>query len=167
MTIASNVISILNLATTIRANQIQEIIPKLAALQTAIDAIKLELTPPETGNFNPPPSLMRVVNMEVPMSVAQMTVGDPPRSGKLTFSEPGAPANGAVASDNPVVASISLDPTDHVTWTITLAAGGGPGVCNITYTGTSDPPDSGPVIVEPLVLTVVAVPPQETGQFNP
>jgi hypothetical protein len=104
------------------------------------------------------------------MSVLQMFVGDPPHTSKLTFSEPGAPADGAVQSDNPSVATISLDPTDHVTWTVTLATGlsiTGPATVNLTYTGTSDPPDAGPVMVEPCVLTVMPKPVAETGQFNP
>jgi hypothetical protein len=94
-----------------------------------------------------------------------MTVGDPPHTKMLTFSEPGAPADGAVHSDNEPLATISLDPTDHATWTITL--GTGIGTATMTYAGTSDPPDAGPVVVEPLVLTVVPVPTAETGQFNP
>jgi hypothetical protein len=106
------------------------------------------------------------------MSILQMTVGDPPHGPKqLTFSEGGAPADGAVHSDNPSVADISLDPTDHVSWTITLGTGAAsitaPTTVNMTYTGTSDPPDVGPVMVEPLVLTVVPKPVAETGQFNP
>jgi hypothetical protein len=101
------------------------------------------------------------------MSVLQMTVGDPPHTSKLTFSEPGAPADGAVMIDNSAMAAVMLDPTDHATWTITLDPSGTTGTGNITYSGTSDPPDAGPVIVEPLVLTVVPKPTAETGQFNP
>jgi hypothetical protein len=107
------------------------------------------------------------------MSVFQMTAGDPPHTGVLTFSEPGPPpADGAVFSDNLGLATVALA-ADLVTWTITLVAGGGPVagaapmIANITYTGTSVPPDAGPVQVAPLVLTVVAIPAAETGQFNP
>jgi hypothetical protein len=106
------------------------------------------------------------------MSVFQMTVGDPPHGPKvMTFSEPGAPADGAVHGDNDAVATISLDPTDHATWTVTLTPGAppitAPVTVNFTYTGTSDPPDAGPVIAEPMVLTVVPAPTAETAQFNP
>jgi hypothetical protein len=106
------------------------------------------------------------------MSVFQMTVGDPPHGPKvMTFSEPGAPADGAVLSDNPPIADIVLDPSDHATWTVTLGAASasitGPTMVTFTYTGTSDSPDVGAVVVEPMVLTVVPVPTAETGQFNP
>jgi len=98
------------------------------------------------------------------MSVLQIAVGETHGPKQLTFSEPGAPVDGAVMSDNPAVATISLDATDHISWTV---VGVGVGIANMTYTGTSDPPDVGPVVVEPLVVTVVAAPMAETGQFNP
>jgi hypothetical protein len=69
--------------------------------------------------------------------------------------------------DNAAIAAVTLDTTDHVTWTITLDPSGTTGTGTVTYSGTSDPPDAGPVIVEPLVLTVVLKPAAETGQFNP
>ncbi len=112
------------------------------------------------------------------MSVLQMMVGDAPYPSDgtprmLTFSEPGAPADGAVMGDNDAVAMMTLA-ADHATWTITLVPGAGPQtpadppvVVTFTYTGTSDPPDAGPVVVEPLVLTVVPMAQAETGQFNP
>jgi hypothetical protein len=107
------------------------------------------------------------------MSALAMTVGDPPHTSALTFSEAGPPpANGAVASDAPGLVTVSLA-ADLVTWTATLVAGGGPTagaapmIANITYTGTSTPPDVGPVQVEPLVITVSPTPVAETGQFNP
>jgi|HubBroStandDraft_2_1064218.scaffolds.fasta_scaffold295404_3 hypothetical protein len=172
MTIGSNVQQILNI---LRGSSISSFNSKLDSLNSKLDAFKADvdlklddlevalgelkilLGVPETGCFNPDPK-------DHTMSVLQMTVGDPPHTSKLTFSEPGAPADGAVASDDPAVATVSLDPTDHVTWTSSAV---GPGIANITYTGTSDPPDAGPVVVEPLVLTVVAAPAAETGQFNP
>jgi hypothetical protein len=170
MTIASNVIAILNLATTIRANQTQVIIPDLgklssqvAALQTAIDAIKLELTPPATGNFNPPVALVKQATMEVSVSVIQLEVGQT-AVGKLTFDEINPPADGAVISDNPSVCPISLA-ADMVTWTLgpALAVGSG----NANYSGTSTAPDTGPAVVPAMTFTVVAVPVAEHGDFDP
>jgi hypothetical protein len=81
----------------------------------------------------------------------------------FTFSESTPPSDGAVMSDNPAVATISLD-ADMVTWT---CVGVSPGMANMTYTGTSAPPDAGPAQVAPMVVTVVAVPVAETGDFNP
>jgi hypothetical protein len=133
---------------------------RLDELESSVDDIKTQLGQPETGHFNPNPQ-------DPSMSVLQMTVGDPPHSGKLTFSEPTAPSDGAVTSDNPAVATMSLDLNDHVSWTINLATPPLPGIATFAYTGTSVAPDAGPAVVEPLVLTVVPVPVAETGQFNP
>lgn len=149
----------------------------LAAVQKAVDIqaaqsstlatilAELSAPEPETGAFNP-------ILGDPTMSVLQMTIGDAPypSDGKprmLTFSEPGAPTDGAVAGDNDAVATMALNPSDRASWIITLTPGGSPGVVNFSYSGTSDPPDSGAVVVEPLVLTVVALPSAETGQFNP
>lgn len=130
---------------------------RLDGIEAELASIKIAIGIPETGSFNP--------TGDPDMSVLQMFEGDPPHSSKMSFSEPGAPADGAVAGDNDPVATMSLDPTDHASWTITL--GSGAGTVNFNYTGTSDPPDAGPVVVEPLVLTVVPKPAAETGQFNP
>jgi hypothetical protein len=169
MSIASNVLATYNLLLKwgdlpglIKAG-FADVNQGIAQINIRLDRIEAELNVPETGSFNPDPK-------DPDMSVFQMTVGDPPHSGVLTFSEPGAPTDGAVMSDNAAVATVALAP-DMITWTITLvppvAPADGSGVANITYTGTSSPPDVGPVVVEPLVLTVVAMPAAETGQFNP
>lgn len=177
MTIGSNVLTILNILRgwgNLPAS-ISALSQKLAdlkaendhrfsAIEMGLADLRAEIGVPETGSFNPNPQ-------DPDMSVLQMTVGDAPHTGTLTFSELGAPADGAVQSDNPMVADISLDSTDHASWTITLGSGAAtitdPTVVNMTYTGTSDPPDVGPVMVEPLVLTVMPAPVAETGQFNP
>ena len=85
------------------------------------------------------------------------------KKGKLSFDEATAPADGAVASDNERVATISLD-ADMVTWTVHAVAIGD---ATMSYTGTSVAPDVGPAVVEPMVVHVVAMPAAETGDFNP
>lgn len=88
------------------------------------------------------------------------------KRGTITFSEPGAPADGAVQSSDPATATISLDPNDLATWTVMGVAVSTTDVM-FTYTGTSDAPDQGPVQIDPMTATIVAVPPAETGSFNP
>ena len=99
-----------------------------------------------------------------PVSLPQMTFSAPGNVavGVLTFDE-APPTDGAVASDNPAVATISLA-ADLITWTVT---GVSAGTANFTYSGTSLPPDVGPVQVAPMVGTFVAQPVAETGNFNP
>ncbi len=162
---------------TIHANQTLKILPSLAwlitnvaeltvqaaELKAELAAIKAELAPPVTGNFNPPPDLVKVVKTEIYMSVMQLEVGQT-AVGKLTFDEVTPPADGAVASDNPAVCPISLA-ADMMTWTA------GPaltvGTSNFSYTGTSAAPDVGPAVVPMLTTTVIAVPLAEHGDFNP
>jgi len=83
--------------------------------------------------------------------------------GVLTFDEPTPPANGAVASDNPAVATASLA-ADMVTWTVTYVSNGN---ANVSYTGTSAPPDAGPAVVAPIAIICSAAPVAEAGNFNP
>ena len=83
--------------------------------------------------------------------------------GVLTFDEPTPPADGAVMSDNPTVAMASLAP-DMVTWTVTYV---GNGTANISYTGTSAPPDAGPAVVAPIAILCSSRPVAEAGNFNP
>ncbi len=155
---------------TIRANQTQIIIPslsqliaRLAELTVQVAAIKAELAPPVTGNFNPPPDLVKVVKTEIYMSVMQLEVGQT-AVGKLTFDEPTPPADGAVMSDNPAVCPIMLA-ADMMTWTAGPALA--VGTANFSYTGTSAAPDVGPAVVPMLTTTVIAVPLAEHGDFNP
>lgn len=115
-----------------------------------------------TGMFNPPADLVHTKSVEVMMSVIQLEVGQT-AVGMLTFDEPAPPADGAVASDMPAVATISLG-ADLETWTLVAMS---VGTANVTYTGTSAPPDVGPAVVPPMVVTVVAVPVAEHGDFNP
>ena len=83
--------------------------------------------------------------------------------GKLSFDEPTPPADGAVMSDNPAVATISLD-ADMMTWTcMAISVGMG----TVTYTGTSVGPDTGPAVVPPMIVTVTAAPVAEHGDFDP
>jgi len=114
------------------------------------------------GRFNPPENIVVTKLVEIPMSVIQLEVGQT-AVGKLTFDEPAPPADGMVASDTPAVATISLG-SDLETWTLVAVS---VGTANITYTGTSAPPDVGPAVVPPMVVTVVAVPVAEQGDFNP
>jgi hypothetical protein len=83
--------------------------------------------------------------------------------GVLTFDEATPPADGAVMSDNPAVATASLD-ADMVTWTVTYV---GNGMANISYTGTSAPPDVGPAVVAPIAIICSDAPVAEMGNFNP
>jgi len=89
------------------------------------------------------------------MSPGQQAVG------VLTFDE-GPPTDGAVASDNTAVATVTLA-ADLITWTVIAVANG---TANVTYTGTSLPPDVGPAMVAPMVVTVQAAPVAEHGDFN-
>jgi hypothetical protein len=162
---------------TIRANQTQTIIPslakliakqteqaiELAALAVQVAAIKAELAPPVTGEFNPPADLMTVVKTEIYMSVMQLEVGQT-AVGHLTFDEVTPPADGAVASDNAAVCPITLA-ADMMTWTAGPALA--VGTANFSYTGTSVTPDVGPAVVPMLTTTVIAVPVAEHGDFNP
>ncbi len=174
MSIATNVLSLLNIARSI-SSDVRSVLAlvrgdsgTLDAIDTKLDLLLAQTSGPETATFFPP-------RMEPNMSVLQMAVGDAPHSSVMTFSESGpAPSDGAVTGDNDAVAMMTLDPSDHASWTITLVPGAGPAsptdppvVITFSYTGTSVPPDAGPVMVEPLVLTVVPVPVAETGQFNP
>jgi hypothetical protein len=141
---------------TIRANQTQIIIPLL-------NKILARLARAETGRFNPPANLVITKLVEIKMSVMQLEVGQT-AVGKMTFDEITPPVDGAVASDAGGVATIELDPTDHVTWTCKAMA---VGMANISYTGTSVAPDVGPAVVPMMVVTVVAVPVAEHGDFDP
>lgn len=96
------------------------------------------------------------------MSELSVVVGHG-KKGVMTFDEPTPPADGAVASDNEAVATISLDP-DMVTWTVQGVALGD---ANMSYTGTSVAPDVGPAVVPNMIVHVVAAPVAETGDFNP
>jgi hypothetical protein len=83
--------------------------------------------------------------------------------GKLTFDLTTPPPDGAVVSDNPAVATISLA-ADLVTWTCHAVS---VGTANATYTGTSVPPDMGPAIVPPMIISPTAAPAAEHGDFGP
>jgi hypothetical protein len=93
-----------------------------------------------------------------------MVVGDAPHQSALTFDEITPPEDGAVASDNESVATITLDGTDHVTWMVTALS---PGVATMSYTGTSVAPDVGPAVVPNMIVTVTAAAVAEHGEFNP
>jgi hypothetical protein len=124
------------------------------------------LVGPSQGSFNPPLNLVKSQPVEVIMSVLELQVGQTAVD-TLKFDEITPPTDGAVASDNPAV-TISLDPTDHITWTavaVSVTAAGVP--ASITYTGTSVAPDVGPAIVPPMLVTVVPVPVAEHGDFDP
>jgi hypothetical protein len=123
-----------------------------------------DLSGPVTGNFSPPQNLIVTKLVEVSMSVLELEVGQTAGPQKMTFDEPTPPADGAVASDNPAVATITLDPTDHQSWTVVALS---VGIANMSYTGTSASPDVGPAVVPNMVVTVVAVPVAEHGDFNP
>jgi hypothetical protein len=140
---------------TIRANQAQIIIPFLRK-------ILARLAPAETGRFNPPAHLVTTKLIEVKMSVMQLEVGQT-AVGMMTFDEPTPPVDGAVVSDMPAVATIDLA-ADHKTWTCMALS---VGVATISYTGTSVTPDVGAAVVPPMVVTVVAVPVAEHGDFDP
>lgn len=93
-------------------------------------------------------------------------VGQTAANGTLTWSEPGAagvPSDAALVSDNPGVCPITLNPDG--TWTAGPAVA--PGVANINATGTSAPPDVGPIVADPMVVTVSTRPAAETVVFNP
>lgn len=83
--------------------------------------------------------------------------------GKLTFDEPTPPTDGAVVSDNPAVATISLA-ADLVTWTCVAVS---VGTAAVTYTGTSVAPDAGPAVVPAMMVAVTAAPVAEHGDFDP
>jgi hypothetical protein len=140
----------------------------VVALPTILDALAKILawaSPPSLGAFNPPANLLKSQPVEVIMSVLQLEVGQT-AVGALSFDEITPPTDGAVASDNAAV-TISLA-ADHVTWTavgVSVTAANTP--ANITYTGTSVAPDVGAAIVPPMMVTVVAVPVAEHGDFNP
>jgi len=94
------------------------------------------------------------------MALANMTPGQH-ATGTLTFSG-GTPADGAVTSDNPAIATISLA-ADLASWTVIAV---GPGSYNMSYTGTSVAPLVGPCAVPPMSGTVEAAAVAETGSFN-
>lgn len=75
------------------------------------------------------------------------------------------PPDGAFTSDNPAVATISLA-ADEVTYTITYVSNG---TAMMTYSGTSVPPDAGPVVMahNPISVLCTAAPVAETGDTNP
>jgi hypothetical protein len=83
--------------------------------------------------------------------------------GMLTFSETTPPPDGAVVSDTPAVATIALG-ADKATWTCVAVS---VGMATVTYAGTSVAPDAGAAVVAPMIVTVVATPVAETGDFNP
>src|SRR6266702_1276155 len=96
---------------------------------------------------------------ELSLIVGQTAVGS------LTFDEIDPPPDGAVSSADPSLVTITLD-ADHVTWTcvgaaVTLAP------VAVTFAGTSAPPDVGPAVVPPMMVTVTAAPVAEHGDFNP
>jgi hypothetical protein len=99
-----------------------------------------------------------------PVVLATLTPSAPGNQavGVMTFDE-GPPTDGAIVSDNPAVATASLA-ADLITWTV---VGVSVGNCTVSYTGTSLPPDVGPVEVAPMAVTVAAAPVAETGNFNP
>lgn len=102
------------------------------------------------------------------MSDINMVVGQQ-AVGQMSFSESGAPSDGAVMSSDPSTATISLDP-DGITWTVQAVNApdpSNPTVVTMSYTGTSMPPDTGPVVVSPMTIAVSAAPIAETGNFNP
>src|ERR1700747_3538992 len=166
MTIASNVLSTPGIARSISSN-VQTILgyvkglnpadleSKLSEITNDLALLLQQTSGPETGFFIPPAE-------EPYMSVLQLEVGQT-AVGVATFSEATPPADGAVLSDTPAVATISLG-ADLETWT---CVGVSVGTATMTWTGTSAPPDVGPVQVAPMVVTVVAVPVAETGDFNP
>jgi hypothetical protein len=80
----------------------------------------------------------------------------------MTFDEIDPPADGAVASDSDSI-TVSLD-ADNVTWTVVANS---VGIATVSYTGTSVAPDVGSAVVPPMVVTVVAVPVAEHGDFDP
>jgi hypothetical protein len=157
-------------ATLAGVNEILQALQKLATLanqQIELQDLKTILawpTGPALGKFNPPANLVVLKPVEVFMSVLELEVGQTAGPGTMTFNEPTPPADGAVFSDNPAVCPISLA-ADGVTWTCGPALS--VGVANMSYTGTSAPPDVGPVVVPNMVVTVVAVPVAEQGDFNP
>lgn len=141
---------------------VQRILQKLADIDATLQQL---VAVPAIGSFNPPANLVKFIPMEVMVSVLQLEVGQT-AVGVCTFSEPTPPPDGAIASDNPAV-TVSLA-ADHETWTcvaVSPTAANTP--ANVTYTGTSVPPDVGPVQVAPMMVTVVPVPVAETGDFNP
>jgi hypothetical protein len=83
--------------------------------------------------------------------------------GTMTFDE-APPSDGAWTSDTPAVATISLA-VDLVTYTVTYVSNG---TAMMTYTGTSQPPDVGPVVVahNPFSVMCSAAPVAETGDSN-
>ena len=161
MTIGSNVLAILNILRG-WGNLPSLIDTGVAEISHKLDCIKIELGTPEAGNFNPPSNLVKTVKVEQFMSVLQLEVGQT-AVGTATFSEPQPPADGTVTSDTPAVATISLG-ADLATWT---CVGVSVGTATMNWAGTSAPPDVGPVQVAPMIVTVVAVPTAETGDFNP
>lgn len=90
-------------------------------------------------------------------------VGQTAANGKLTWSEADIPADAALVSDNPAVCPGTLNADG--TWTAGPAAAAG--VANFTITGTSAAPDVGPVVSDPMVVTVTARPAAETVAFDP
>ena len=166
MSLASNVLAILGIVrnvswtvqetlSLVRSFNPADAEARLAAIDQKLDLLIGQTSGPETGFFIPPEE-------EPFMSVLQLEVGQT-AVGVATFSEPTPPADGAVTSDTPAVATISLG-SDMETWT---CVGVSVGTATMTWTGTSAPPDVGPVQVAPMVVTVVAVPAAETGDFNP
>jgi hypothetical protein len=145
------------------------VLQQLAEQANMLQQILAWASNPSTGMFNPPADLVVTKVVEVEMSVIQLIVGQTAEH-DLTFSEPDAPLDGAVASDNDAVATISLQPSSdpaNVGPTHWVLQGLSVGVANITYSGTSRAPDAGPAQVAPMVVTVVAAPQAETGDFNP
>ena len=139
----------------------------LADIQKQLNRIEGDVNAPapgvaEQGSF----LLGQTTNSQgtITMSNLALKVGDTFVC-PMTFSEAGAvaspPANGAVASDNPAVATISLA-ADEFTYTVVALTAG---TANMTYTGTG--PDGGACVVPPLVVTVATIVAPETGDFNP
>jgi hypothetical protein len=70
-----------------------------------------------------------------------------------------------MTSDTNAVATVSLA-ADGVTYTITYVSNG---TAMVTYSGTSQPPDAGPVVMahNPISVMCTSAPVAETGDTNP
>jgi hypothetical protein len=84
--------------------------------------------------------------------------------GVCTFDE-APPSDGAFASDTPTVATVSLA-ADLATYTVTYVSNG---TAMLIYSGTSQPPAVGPVVMahNPISVMCTSAPVAETGDTNP
>jgi hypothetical protein len=87
--------------------------------------------------------------------------------GQCTFDE-GPPTDGAFTSSDPTLATIALA-ADLVSYHIAYVDLTRSGTVNMTYSGTSLPPDAGPVVMahNPIVVMCTPAPVAETGDTNP